>query len=127
MEQPEPLAPITLRMETEINGRVVMARQHVSPAVWAAAQEDPPMRVAITDQLRRVLGEAIVREVDPFLTVYMPTELDEAMMRRAMEELEQEPAPCPPGEACAEATCGECSRCLVYQHPAEGGCYPRQP
>lgn len=86
----EPLAPVTLRAEVEINGRTVMAQQPVSQAQWQAAQEDPPYCHAIMAQLQRTLGEAIVRELAPTVTVHMPTELDEAVMQRAIEE--QQPA-----------------------------------
>ena len=80
------LAPVTLRAEVEINGRTIMAQQPVSQALWKAAQDEPRLFMGLMANVRRALGEAIVRELAPPVTVHLPSELDEAAAQLTTEE-----------------------------------------
>lgn len=80
-------APVVLRCDAEINGMTIMVQQPVTQSLWTAAQTDQPYMDAIKAQLRTALAEAIVKALDPTITVHLPTELDEAVMTRAADEL----------------------------------------
>lgn len=80
-------APVVLRCDAEINGMTIRVQQPVTQSLWAAAQTDQPYLDAIRAQLRAALAAAIAKALDPVITVHLPTELDEAVMQRAMDQL----------------------------------------
>lgn len=80
-------APVVLLCEVEVNGRTIKVQQAHSPSNWTEAQHDQRFMNAIRGQIRTALGEAIVRALDPEITVHLPTELENEVMRRAMDEL----------------------------------------
>jgi hypothetical protein len=84
----EPTAPVTLRAEVDING-TTYAYQSTCPARdWEAIERDPKLRSTYENMLRARLGAAVMERLQPPVTVHMPSELDEAVMQRAVEELE---------------------------------------
>lgn len=83
---PNGWAPVMLRCETQINGRTVSAQQSIPQRTWDAVQHDPAIRTEIERSLRLTLAHAIVHELNPTITVHLPTGLDEAVTRQAAEE-----------------------------------------
>lgn len=80
-------APVMLRCEIEINGRMIRAQQAHSQSNWSEARHDQRYMDAIRAQLRTALGVAIVQALDPEVTVHLPSQLEEAAMESAMDEL----------------------------------------
>jgi hypothetical protein len=60
---------VTLRTTAEINGRRVMDQATANVEAW---QRDERYQEALKADLRRSLGEAIVAELNPEITVAMP-------------------------------------------------------
>lgn len=90
---PEPLAPVTLRAEIDINGQTYAYQQAVPRRDWDVIGADPGLRAAYEDIVRAGLGRTAMAHIQPPVTVHMPSELDEAVIQHAAEELEQQPTP----------------------------------
>lgn len=60
---------VTLRTTVEINGRKVAAQATAEVEAW---RQDERYREAKKDELRRVLGEAIVAELNPEIVIEQP-------------------------------------------------------
>jgi len=88
---PEPLAPVTLRAEIDINGQTYAYQQAIPRRDWDVIARDPKLRPTVENMLRARLGAAVMERLQPPVTVQLPSELDEAVMQRAAEELEQQP------------------------------------
>ncbi|MFD8029855.1 MULTISPECIES: hypothetical protein [unclassified Streptomyces] len=67
-------------------GRTYSARRAYSQTPWKRIESDPPYMDAVEADARRAVVELLVRELDPPVVVHMPSEIDEAVMRRAVEE-----------------------------------------
>ncbi|GGS81827.1 hypothetical protein [Streptomyces griseoviridis] len=87
---PDPLAPVALRVEVEINGQTYGQQWAVPRREWEAIQQDEKLRATYENMLRAHLGAAVMEQLQPPVTVHMPTELDEAVMQRTVADLEQQ-------------------------------------
>jgi hypothetical protein len=87
----DPLAPVTLRSEIDINGQTYAYQASMPRRDWEAMERDPKLRTTYENILRSHLGAAVMERLQPPVTVHMPSALDEAVMQRAVEELEQQP------------------------------------
>ncbi|WP_439947211.1 hypothetical protein [Streptomyces sp. BBFR109] len=94
MPEPTSLAPVTLRAEVDINGTTYAYQQAMPRRDWQAIEQDAKLRTAYENTLRAHLGAAVMERLQPAVIVHMPTELDEAVMQRAVAELEQQPDAC---------------------------------
>lgn len=83
----EKLAPVVLRCEIEINGRTYSYQQAITPRDWKAIEQDPDLRATAENMLRARFGALIAGQLRPPITVHPPTGLDEAVMKRAVDEL----------------------------------------
>ncbi|MEU6233850.1 hypothetical protein [Kitasatospora sp. NPDC047058] len=77
---------VVLQVVAEINGRQVMAKAAVEREAWS----DVHCQEAFRADLLRTLGEAIVKELNPEITVDMP----KPSLREALAE-ELRPFDCP--------------------------------
>lgn len=68
-QNPFRLSTVELRAAVEINGRKVQAIAHADPRYWKA---DPGYQEHMKAELLRALGEAVVKELAPEVTVTMP-------------------------------------------------------
>ncbi|MFJ4649492.1 hypothetical protein ACIP6Q_39160 [Streptomyces bobili] len=84
----EPLAPVTLRAEVEINGQTYAYQQSMPRPEWEAIERDPQLHTTVKNMLLARLGAAVMDRLQPPVTVHMPTKMDEAVTQRAAEELE---------------------------------------
>lgn len=83
---PDYRAPLLLRCTVTLDGREYTAQQTVSRLDWE--MYDAEYRKVGEAMLRRKLGEIIVNDLAPPVTVVEASPTGEAMHRAAMEELE---------------------------------------
>lgn len=82
----DPLAPVVLAVEITIDGRTYAPKMGVPQRDWETIARDPELRASYEDMIRARLGEVAMQQVQPPVTVHMPTEMDEAVTQRVAGE-----------------------------------------
>jgi hypothetical protein len=109
MNPPDP-RNVVVSCTLTIDGREYTAQQAYSPSSWRLMKDDPLYKQAIEIDIRHALGQLVIRELAPPVTVHTPAE---AQQQRAEPSASENPCDIGRGltlgRRCAaypECTCG---------------------